>query len=62
VSVSDHHPATSAEEVGNLRHEELSASEQPPHRGFLAAAWSAVTALVGGPDLVRILRQVRGPV
>lgn len=46
--MSDHHPATSAEEVENLRHEELAAGEQPPHRGFLAAAWSAVTALVGG--------------
>ncbi|MDP3966758.1 MAG: hypothetical protein Q8Q02_00640, partial [Nocardioides sp.] len=46
--MSDHHPATSAEEVENLRHEELAAGEQPPPRGVLAAAWSAVTAFVGG--------------
>ena len=44
----DHRPAMSAEEAQTLRHEELHAGEQPPHRGVLATAWSAVTALVGG--------------
>ncbi|WP_198016896.1 MULTISPECIES: hypothetical protein [Nocardioides] len=46
--MSDHHPATSADAVKGLRHEEPAVGEQPPHRGVLAAAWSAVTALVGG--------------
>lgn len=46
--MSDHNPATSAEAVEGLRHEEPAAGEQPPHRGVLAATWSAVTALVGG--------------